>query len=140
MYLPQGPRRNSFSAALYDFAMSTANSVMKPTTILSSQNSTVWVNLLFTCCNCSICTGVQYRCRIWFVVWLSFNLSIHSCSRCGKSQKKTLCKSVNTYLFRYLRGVILGFLLSFCANSSYLVLNQSLISTFMGFQGLNIPF
>jgi hypothetical protein len=139
MYLPRGPCRNSFSAALYDFVVSTANSVMKPATILSSQKSTARVNLLFTCCNCSICTGVQSSCRIWFVTWLSFNLSIHSCSRCGKSQKKTSCKSVNTYLSRYLRGVILGFLLSFCANSSSLVLNQPSISSFVGFQVSTFP-
>jgi len=140
MYLPRGPCRNSCFVALYDFAMSTANSVMKPATILSSQKSTAWVNLLFTSCNYSICIWVQYSFGIWFIAWLSFNLSIHSCSRCRKSQKKTSCKSVNTYLSIYLRGVSLGFLLSFWENSSSLVLNPPWISTCMGFQGLNIPF
>jgi hypothetical protein len=140
MYLPQGPCINSFSAALYDFAVSNANSVMKHSTIRSSQKSTTRVNFLFTCCNCSICTGVQSSFRIQFVTWLSFNLSIHSCSRCEKSQKKTLCKLVNTFLSRYLRGVILGFLLSFCANSSSLVLNQPSIFVFVGFHGVDIPF
>jgi hypothetical protein len=140
MYLPRGPRRNSCSAALYDFIVSTTNSVIKPATILSSQKSTAQVNLLFTCCNCSICTRVHSNYQIWFVAWLSFNLSIHSCNKCGKSQKKTSCKSVNTYFSRYFRGVILGFLLSFCANSSSLVLSQVSISSFVGFHGLNIPF
>jgi hypothetical protein len=42
-----------------------------------------------------------------------------------KFTKKTSCKSVNMYLSIYLRGVILGFLLSFCANSSSFVLNQA---------------
>jgi hypothetical protein len=55
MYLPLGPRRNSFSVVMYDFVVSTANSVMKPATILSSEKSTAQVNLLFTCCNCWIC-------------------------------------------------------------------------------------
>jgi hypothetical protein len=140
MYLPRGPCINSCSTALYDFTVSTANSVIKPATILSSQKSTAWVNLLFTYCKYSICTGVQYNCRIRFVVWLSFNLSIHSCNKCGKSQKKTSCTSVNTYFSRYLRGVILGFLLSFCANSSSFVFNQLSISAFVGFHSLNIPF
>jgi hypothetical protein len=140
MYLPRGPRRNYCSAAMYDFAVSTTNFVMKPATILSSQKCTARVNLLFTCCNCSICTGVQSIFRIRFVVWLSFNLIIHSCSRCGKSQKKTSCKSLNTCLSRYLRGVILWFLLSFCANSSSLVLNQPSIFAFVGFHSVNIPF
>jgi hypothetical protein len=140
MYLPLAPRRNSCSATLYDFIVSTASYVINPATILSSQNLTTWVNLLFTYYSCWICTGVQYSCRIQFVVWLSFNLKIHSYSRCKRSQKKTLCKSINTYLSRYLRGVILGFLLSFCANSISLVLNQPSISSLVGFQFLNIPF
>jgi hypothetical protein len=38
-----------------------------------------------------------------------------------------------------MRGVNLGFLLSFCANSSSLVLNHLSISSFVGFHGLNIP-
>jgi hypothetical protein len=140
MYLPLGPRRNSFSIALYEFVVSTANSVIKPAIILSSQKSTAWMNFLFTCCNCWICTGVQSSCQIRFIAWLSLNLKIHSYSICGKSQKNTSCKSLNTYLSRYLCGVILGFLLSFSANSSSLVLNQPLISSFVGFQGINIPF
>ena len=57
MYLPRGLHKNSFSATLYNFVVSTANSVIKPATILSSQKYIAWVNLLFTCCNCSICTG-----------------------------------------------------------------------------------
>jgi hypothetical protein len=125
---------------LYDFIVSTANSVIKPAIILSSQKSTARVNLLFTYCNCSICTGVHSNCQIWFVAWLSFNLNIHSFNKCGKSQKKTSCKSVNTYFSRYFWGVTLGFLLSFCAKSSSFVFNQILISYFVGFHGLNIPF
>jgi len=140
MYLPQGPRRNSFSAALYEFVVSTEKSIIKPTIILSSQKSTAQVNLLFTCWSFSICIGFHSSFRIRFVAWLSFNLSIHSCNKCGKSHKKTLCKSVNMYLSRYLRGVTLGFLLSFCANSISFVLNQLSIFAFVGFHGLNIPF
>jgi hypothetical protein len=140
MYLPLGPHRKSCSAALYDFVVSTTNSMIKPATILSSQNSNAQVNLLFTYCSCWICTGVQSSLRIWFVMWLSFNLKVHSCSRCGKSHKNTSCKSVNMYLSRYLCGVILGFLLSFSTNSSSLVLNHPSISSLVGFQGLNIPF
>jgi hypothetical protein len=140
MYLTRGPHRNYFSTSLYDLVVSTANSMMKPTTMLSSQKSTARVNLLFTCCNYSICIGVQSNCRTQFIAWLSFNLSIHSCNRCRKSQKKTSCKSLNTYLCRYLWGVILGFILSFCANYSSLILKHPSIYYFMGFQGLNIPF
>jgi hypothetical protein len=140
MYLPRGPRIKSFSVALYNFARLAANSVIKPATILSSQNYTARVNLLFTFCNCSICIVVHSSCQIWFIVWLSFNLSIHSCNKCGKSQKKTSCKSVNTYFSRYFWGIILGFLLSFCANSSSLVLSQVSIYAFLGFHGLKIPF
>jgi hypothetical protein len=140
MYLPRGPHRNSFSSPLYEFTVLTKNSVIKPTTILSSQKSITWVNLLFTCCNFLICTRVHSNYWIWFVVWLSFNLSIHSFNRCGKSQKKTSSESVNTYFSRYLWGVSLGFLLYFCANSISLVLIQVSISTFVGFHGLNIPF
>jgi hypothetical protein len=139
MYLPQGPHKNSFSAALYDFTISTANSIINLATILSSQNSTVQVNFLFTCCNFSIYTGVQYNFWIWFIMWLSFNLSIHS-NKCGKSQKKTSCKSVNMYFSRYLWGVTLGFLLSFCANSNSFILSQLSISYFVGFHGIKIPF
>jgi hypothetical protein len=43
-------------------------------------------------------------------------------------------------LSRYLCGVILRFLLSFCANSSSFVFNHLSISSFVGFHGLNIPF
>jgi hypothetical protein len=140
MYLPQGLLRNYCSVALYDFVVSTADSLMNPSIILSIQKSTTRVSLLFTYCNCSTYIGVQYSYRIQFITWLSFNLSIHSWSRWGKSQKKTLCKSVNTYLSKYLRGVMLRFLLSFWANYSSLVLNQPSISSFTGFHGLNIPF
>jgi hypothetical protein len=122
MYLPQGLCRNSCSTVLYDFVVSTANSVINPATILSSQKSTTRMNLLFTFCNCSICIGVHSNYQIRFIAWLSFNRSIHSCNKCGKTQKKTSCKSVNTYFSRYLWGVILGFLLSFCANSNSFVL------------------
>jgi hypothetical protein len=132
--------RNYCFIVLYDFVVSTTNSVINPAIILPSQKYIAWVNLLFICCNFSICTGVHSNCRIWFITWLSFNLSIHSCNRCGKSQKKTSCKSVNTYLSRYFWGVILGFLLSFCAKSSSLVLNQVSICSFVGFHCLNIPF
>jgi hypothetical protein len=140
MYLPLGPRRNCFLATLYEFVVSTTNSMTKPATILSSKKSTERVNLLFSYCSCWNCTRVQSSYRVWFVAWLSFNLNIHSCSRCKKSHKKTSCKSINTYLSRYLRGVILGFLLYFCANSSSMVLNQPSISSLVGFQGLKIPF
>jgi len=34
IYLPLGPRRNSFSIALYDIGVSAANSVINPATIL----------------------------------------------------------------------------------------------------------
>jgi hypothetical protein len=57
-----------------------------------------------------------------------------------KSQKNTSCKSLNTYLSRYLCSVNLGFLLSFCTNSSSFVFNHLLISAFIGFHGLIIPF
>jgi hypothetical protein len=40
----------------------------------------------------------------------------------------------------FVHGVNLGFLLSFCTNSSSFVLNHLSISTFIGFHGLNIPF
>jgi hypothetical protein len=140
MYLPHGLHRNSCSAALYEFIVSTANSVINPATMLSSQKYTMQVNLLFTCCNFSICTGVHSNCQIWFVEWLSFNLSIHSYNKCGKSQKNTSCKSVNMYFSRYLWGVSLGFLLSCCANSNSFVLSHLSIFAFVGFHGLNIPF
>jgi hypothetical protein len=140
MYLPRGLGRNYFLVLLYDFDVLTANSVMNPATILSSQNSTGRVNLLFTYCNYSTCARVQSRFWIQFVMWLSFNLSIHSCSRWEKSQKKTLCKSVNTYLSKFFSSVMLAFILSFWENYSSLVLNQPSIYDFMGFQGLNIPF
>jgi hypothetical protein len=120
--------------------MSTANSVINPTTILSSQKYIVRVNLLFTCCNCSICTGVHSSCRTRFIAWLSFNLSIHSCNKCEKLQKNTLCKSVNTYLSRYLWGVIIGFLLSFCANSISFVLNQLSVDTERGVNQYQVQF
>jgi len=140
MYLPRGPRRISCSVALYDIAFSTVNSIINLATILLSQKSTARVNFLFTFYNCSICTRVHSSCRIRFVRWLTFNLSIHSSNKCGKSQEKTSCKLVNTYFSGYLWGVTLGFLLSFYANSSSFVLNQLSISTFVGFHGLNIPF
>jgi hypothetical protein len=78
-----------------------------------SQKCTAWVNLFFTYCSFSIFTGVHSNYRIRFIVCLSFNLSIHSCNKCGKSQKKTPCRSVNMYFSRYLRGVILGFFVVF---------------------------
>jgi hypothetical protein len=140
MYLPQGPFKKSCSIALLDFAVSTTNSVINPTTMLSSQKYTTHVNLLSTHCSCTIYSGFHSSCLIRFVGWLYFNIFIHSCNMCGKSQKNTSCKSVNTYLFRYLRGVNFRFLLSFCANSNSFVFNQLSISTFVGFHSLNIPF
>jgi hypothetical protein len=109
-------------------------------TILSNQKSNVHVNLLLTCCNYTISIGFHSSCLILFVGWFSFNLNNHSCNKCGKSQKKTSCKSLNTYLSRYLCGVNLGFLLSFCTNSSSFVFNHISISAFVGFHGWNIPF
>jgi hypothetical protein len=48
--------------------------------------------------------------------------------------------SLNMYLLRYLHDVILGFMLSFCANSSSFVFNHFSISTFVGFHGPKIAF
>jgi succinate-acetate transporter protein len=140
MYLPRGPFKNSCSVVLYNFVVSTTNSVINPTTMLSSQKSTAHVSLLSTHCSCTISSGFHSSCLIQFIGWLSFNLLIHSCNMCGNSQKNTSCKSVNTYLSRYLRGVSFGFLLSFCTNSSSFVFNQLFISAFVGFHGLSIPF
>jgi hypothetical protein len=114
--------------------------VINPATILSNQKSIVRVNLLLTCCNYAISIGFHSSYLIQFLGWLSFNLNNHSCNKCKKSQKNTSCRSLNTYLSRYLSSVSLGFLLSFCANSSSFVFNHLSISTFVGFHGLNIPF
>jgi hypothetical protein len=108
--------------------------------MLSNQKSTARVNLLSTCCNYAISVGFHSSCLIQFVGWFYFNLNIHSCNTCGKSQKNTSCKSLNMYLSRYLHGVNFRFLLSFCTNSSSFVFNQLSISAFVGFHGLNIPF
>jgi hypothetical protein len=140
IYLPRGPHRNDFSIAMYDFTLVTVNSVINLVGIPSSQKSTVRVNLLLTYCNCSIYTRVHSNCPIHFFAWLSFNLNIHSCNKCGKSQKKTSCKSVNTYFSRYLPSVTLGFLLSLCANTNSFVFVQLSIYSFVGFHYLNIPF
>jgi hypothetical protein len=56
-----------------------------------------------------------------------------------KSQKNTSCGSLNMYLSRYLCGVNLVFMLSFCVKSSSFVFNHLLIYAFVGFHGLNIP-
>jgi hypothetical protein len=114
--------------------------VINPATTLSNQKSIARVNLLLTCCNCAVSTRFHSSCLIRFVGWLSFNLNNHSYNKWRKSQKNTSCKSLNTYLSRYLRGVNLGFLLSFCANSSSFVFNHLSISTFIRFHSLNIPF
>jgi len=98
------------------------------------------MNLLLTCHNCAISTGFHSICLIQFVGWLSFKLNSHSCNTCGKSQKITSCRSLNTYLSRYLHSVNLGLMLSFCANSSSFVFNHISIFAFIGFHGLKIPF
>jgi hypothetical protein len=140
IYLPLGPFRNSFSVAFQDFAISTTNSVINPTTISSNQKSIARVNLLLTFYNSTISIGFHSSYQIRFVGWLYFNLNRNSCNKCGKSQKNTSCKSLNTYLSRYLCGVNLGFLLSFYANSSSFVSNHLSIFSFVGFHGMNIPF
>jgi hypothetical protein len=114
--------------------------VINPATILSNQKSTARVNFLLTCCNCVISTGFHSSCLIRFTGWLSFNLNNHSYNKCGKSQKNNSCKSLNTYLSRYVYSVNLGFMFSFYANSISFVFNHLSISTFIGFHGLNIPF
>jgi hypothetical protein len=120
--------------------VSTANYVINPATMLSNQKYIVCVNLLSTCCNCSISKKIHSRCLIQFFGWLYFNLSIHSCNTCGKSQKNTSCKSLNMYLSKYLSDVSFAFLLSFCENSITFVFNQLSMSSFVGFHGLKIPF
>jgi hypothetical protein len=90
--------------------------------MLSNQNYTARVILLSTRCSCTIISGFHYNYLIRFIGWLSFNLLIHSCNMCQNSQKNTSCKSMNKYLSRYLHGVNLGFLLSFCTKYSSFVL------------------
>jgi hypothetical protein len=114
--------------------------VINHATILSNHKSIVCVYLLLTCCNCTISTGFHSSCMIQFGGWFCFNLNNHSCNKCGKSQKNTSCKSLNTYLSRYLQGVNIGFMLSFCVNLSSFILNHLSISSFVGFHGLDIPF
>jgi hypothetical protein len=108
--------------------------------MLSNHKSTARVNLLSTCCNFTISVGFHSSYRFRFLGRLYFNLNIHSCNTCGKSQKNTSCKSLNTYLSKYLRGLNFGFLLSFYTDSSSFIFNQLLISAFVGFHGLNNPF
>jgi hypothetical protein len=120
--------------------VSTANSVINSATILSNHKSTMRVNLLLTCCNCTISTRFHSSYLIRFVAWLSFNLNNHSYNKYGKSWKNSSCKSLNTYLSRYLRSFNLGFMLSFYAKSSSFVFNHISIFSFVGFHGLNIPF
>jgi hypothetical protein len=108
--------------------------------MLSNQKSNARVNLLSTCCNYVISIGFHSRCLIQFVGWLYFNLNIHSCNTCRKSQKNTSCKSLNTYLSRLFCCVNFGFMLSFYSNSISFVFNQLSIFSSVGFHGLNIPF
>jgi hypothetical protein len=54
MYLPLGPFNNSCFAIVNDFVVSTANSVINPAIIFSSQKSTMHVNLLLTLSNYTI--------------------------------------------------------------------------------------
>jgi hypothetical protein len=108
--------------------------------MLFNQNSIARVNLLSTHYNYAISTKFHSSYLIIFVGWLYFNLNIHSCNTCGKSQKNTSCKSLHTYLSKYLRGLNFRFMLSFCANSNSFVFNQLSISTFVGFHGIKIPF
>ena len=112
--------------------------MINPATILSNQKSTARVNLLSTYCNCLISTWLHSNYLIWFVMSLSLNLNIHSCNTCGKSKKNTSCKSLNTYVSRYLYGVMLGFMFSFYTNSISFVFNQLSIYAFVGLHGLNI--
>jgi hypothetical protein len=98
------------------------------------------VNLLLTCCNYMISTRFHSLYLIQFVVWLYLSLNSHFCNTCGISQKKTSCRSLTTYLSRYLHGVNLGFMLSFCANSISFVFKHFSIFAFIGFHDLNIPF
>jgi hypothetical protein len=60
VYLPLGPFINSFSTTVYDFTVSSANSVINPLIILSNQKSTMHVNLLLTCYNYTISIGCHY--------------------------------------------------------------------------------
>jgi hypothetical protein len=114
--------------------------VINPATTLSNQKSTAHIKFLLTYCNCVISTGFHSSCLIRFVGWLYFNINNHSCNKCGKSQRNTSSKSLNTYLSRYLRGVNLGFLLSFCAKSSSFDFNHLSIYAFVGSHGIKIPF
>ena len=44
MYLPLGPFRNSYSTTMYEFVVSTTNSVINLAIIISNQKSTMHVN------------------------------------------------------------------------------------------------
>jgi len=59
MYLPLAPFNNSFSAVVYDFTVSTTNSIINPAIIPSNLKSTTHVNLLLTLYNCTILSVVH---------------------------------------------------------------------------------
>ena len=57
--LPCGPLKNSHSASLYDLLVSTTNSVMYPSRIISNQTSTTHDALLLVSWSSEISSGVQ---------------------------------------------------------------------------------
>jgi hypothetical protein len=59
MYLPLGPFKKSCSGIVYDFVVSTTNSVINPAIIFSNQKSTMHVNLLLTLSNYTIFSVVH---------------------------------------------------------------------------------
>jgi len=79
MYLPLGPFKNSYFATVYDFAVSTANSVINPAIILSNQKSTTHVNLLLTLYICAIFSVVHSTGLIRLIGLFPFNLNIVGC-------------------------------------------------------------
>jgi hypothetical protein len=80
MYLPLDRLKKSFSEAVYDFVVSTANSVTNCEVMLSNQKSTTRMNLLFTLSNRMIFSAVHSIGPIRLVGWVSFNLNNHPCN------------------------------------------------------------
>jgi hypothetical protein len=130
MYLPLGPFKKSYSAVVYEFIVSTVNSMIKPAIMLSNHKSTTHVNFLLTLSNREIFLVVHSTYLIRLFGWVSLNLNDHSYNNYRKNIKYASCKSVNTYICSYWHSLCLEPFLSLCTNSNYFVSNyfQSLVS------------
>ena len=138
-YLPWGPWKKILSASLYEVIVSTANSMIYPCKILSTQKSIALEMGLLTLVNLWINSALHSTASLlWKFVCRVANIDNQSCSTIGNYANNILWISMYKYRSNQFSGLNRDLALSSYTNGNVLDSIQSSISFFVGCHNISL--